>query len=177
MRRPRAPAGQVQCGCREGAAAVVGQQQLAAAAADGGPVHRYELVGLLWCGRCGRVLNPCWSHGRAAYRCRHGYTSARPQRERPRNLYVREDFVTVAQRDRIDSEVAQRRDDRVDDERCSATGDCPPALVLTYAWRFARSALGRWLSAVRRRCAPPSRPPDEPRPPERRRGRAPAGAS
>lgn len=69
----------------------VAVQGLAAAAADDGPVHRYELVGLLRCGRCGRMLDPCWSHGRAAYRCRHGYTSARPQRERPRNLYVRED--------------------------------------------------------------------------------------
>ncbi|GLL02103.1 hypothetical protein GCM10017581_038450 [Dactylosporangium matsuzakiense] len=77
----------------------VAVQRLTAAAVDDGPVHRYELVGLLRCGRCGRVLDPCWSHGRAAYRCRHGYTSARAQRERPRNLYVREDRMLGIVRD------------------------------------------------------------------------------
>lgn len=69
----------------------VAVQHLAVGTADSGPVHRYALVGLLRCGRCGRMLDPCWSHGRTAYRCRHGSTSALRQRERPRNLYVRED--------------------------------------------------------------------------------------
>ncbi|MFC5006393.1 hypothetical protein ACFPIJ_52315 [Dactylosporangium cerinum] len=36
------------------------------------------------------MLDSCWSHGRPAYRCRHGQTSARPRHGRMRNLYVRE---------------------------------------------------------------------------------------
>ena len=37
-------------------------------------------------------MESAWSHGRAAYRCRHGHTSA-AQRDpgRPGNAYVRED--------------------------------------------------------------------------------------
>jgi len=35
-----------------------------------------------------------WSNGKAAYRCRHGYTSAtHPDPGRPKNLYVREDHI------------------------------------------------------------------------------------
>ncbi len=46
------------------------------------------------CGRCGRRLESAWSNGRAAYRCRHGYTSAtRPEPGRPKNVYVREDQI------------------------------------------------------------------------------------
>ena len=42
----------------------------------GQAARRYLLAGLLACGRCGRKLESAWSHGRPAYRCRHGYTSA-----------------------------------------------------------------------------------------------------
>ncbi|MFB9409874.1 recombinase family protein [Dactylosporangium matsuzakiense] len=73
----------------------VAVQQLAAAATPDAPVHHYLFVSLLRCGRCRRLLDPCWSHGRAAYRCRHGHTSARPQHGRPRNLYVREDRMSA----------------------------------------------------------------------------------
>jgi hypothetical protein len=38
--------------------------------------RRYRLTGLLICGLCGRRLQPQWVHGRPAYRCRHGRTSA-----------------------------------------------------------------------------------------------------
>jgi site-specific DNA recombinase len=60
----------------------------------GPAVRRYLLAGLLVCGRCGRRLESAWSNGRAAYRCRHGYTSATvPDPGRPENIYLREDQV------------------------------------------------------------------------------------
>ena len=55
-------------------------------------VRRYLLAGLLACGLCGRRMESAWSSGRAAYRCRHGHTSAMaPDPARPKNTYVRED--------------------------------------------------------------------------------------
>ena len=46
------------------------------------------------CGNCGRRMESAWSNGKAAYRCRHGHTSAaRPSPGRPRNPYVREDRI------------------------------------------------------------------------------------
>ena len=60
----------------------------------GPAVRRYLLAGLIACGLCGRRLESCWSYGRAAYRCRHGYTSATvPDPARPKNTYVREDQI------------------------------------------------------------------------------------
>jgi site-specific DNA recombinase len=54
----------------------------------------YLLAGLLRCGICGRRLESCWANNRAAYRCRHGHTSASsPHHDRPRNLYIREDRI------------------------------------------------------------------------------------
>ena len=38
--------------------------------------RQYRLTGLLICGAYGRRLQPHWVHGRPAYRCRHGRTSA-----------------------------------------------------------------------------------------------------
>jgi len=56
--------------------------------------RRYLLAGLIACGRCGRRLESAWSYGRAAYRCRHGYTSAVvPDPARPKNTYIREDQI------------------------------------------------------------------------------------
>jgi hypothetical protein len=58
----------------------------------GHPGRTYLLAGLLRCGLCERRLESCWSNDRAAYRCRHGHTSAsRPDGRHPKNLYVRED--------------------------------------------------------------------------------------
>jgi hypothetical protein len=49
---------------------------------------------LLRCGTCGRRLESSWSNGRAAYRCRHGHTSATcPDPGREKNLYIREDHI------------------------------------------------------------------------------------
>ncbi|GAA0682372.1 hypothetical protein GCM10010193_40150 [Kitasatospora atroaurantiaca] len=57
------------------------------------PGRTYLLAGLLVCGLCQRRMESCWSNGRAAYRCRHGYTSATPKPGRAPNAYVREDRV------------------------------------------------------------------------------------
>ena len=55
-------------------------------------LRRYLLAGLIVCGLCGRRMESAWSNGKAAYRCRHGRTSAMaPDRARPKNTYVRED--------------------------------------------------------------------------------------
>lgn len=62
---------------------------------DGGQ-RRYQLVGLLRCGMCGRRLESSWSHGRPAYRCRHGHSSAHPRGpDRSHNVYVREDTMIM----------------------------------------------------------------------------------
>ncbi|MFE9750196.1 recombinase family protein [Saccharothrix saharensis] len=59
--------------------------------ADGGECA-YLLAGRLHCGLCGQKMDSHRSHGRAAYRCRHGHTSARTRPEgAPDNLYLRED--------------------------------------------------------------------------------------
>jgi site-specific DNA recombinase len=60
----------------------------------GPAARRYLLAGLVACGRCGRRLESCWSNGKPAYRCRHGYaSSASPDPDRPKNTYVREDQI------------------------------------------------------------------------------------
>jgi site-specific DNA recombinase len=56
--------------------------------------RRYLLAGLLACGDCGRRMESAWSNGKAAYRCRHGHTSAAPSdRGRPKNAHIREDRI------------------------------------------------------------------------------------
>jgi hypothetical protein len=56
--------------------------------------RRYLLAGLLACATCGRWMESAWSNGKAAYRCRHGYTSAAsPDPGRPKNAYIREDRI------------------------------------------------------------------------------------
>lgn len=62
--------------------------------AEDGEVRRYLLAGLVVCGRCGRRMDGHWVHGRAGYRCRHGFTGAKRRPDgAPRNLYVREDHL------------------------------------------------------------------------------------
>ena len=49
---------------------------------------------MLRCDACGRLLESCWSNGKAAYRCSHGHTTAtRPEPARPGNAYIREDQI------------------------------------------------------------------------------------
>lgn len=56
--------------------------------------RRYLLAGLLTCGVCGRRMEPAWSNGNPAYRCRHGHTTAaKPDPARPRKAHVREDRI------------------------------------------------------------------------------------
>ncbi|WP_420803583.1 recombinase family protein [Saccharothrix deserti] len=70
------------------------QARRAARPTADGSVRRYHLSGLLVCGVCGRRLESHWGHGRAGYRCRHRYTSARSRpADAPRNAYLREDHL------------------------------------------------------------------------------------
>jgi site-specific DNA recombinase len=57
-------------------------------------LRRYLLAGLLACGLCGRRMESAWSNGKAAYRCRHGHTSAASSGpDRRRNAHIREDRI------------------------------------------------------------------------------------
>jgi len=72
----------------------VAVQGIRAAREDKDPGRQYRLAGMLGCGICGRRAESCWSNNRAAYRCRHGHSSASaPDPARPRNLYIREDRI------------------------------------------------------------------------------------
>jgi hypothetical protein len=73
----------------------IAAQDTTAPRGPAGPAaRRYLLAGLIACGQCGRRLESCWSNGKPAYRCRHGYSSATvPDLARPKNTYVREDLV------------------------------------------------------------------------------------
>jgi hypothetical protein len=67
-------------------------------------------AGSWWWQRRGRLMDAHWVDGRAGYRCRHGYNSARPTSPgRPRNLYVREDILLLelAQRLMIDRDACE----------------------------------------------------------------------
>jgi site-specific DNA recombinase len=58
-------------------------------------VHEFTMTGLFSCEPCGRRLEPHWSHGRAAHRCRHGRISSRHRWTTPiKNIYAREDQAT-----------------------------------------------------------------------------------
>jgi site-specific DNA recombinase len=73
---------------------IAAQEASAPRGPAGAAGRRYLLAGLLRCGTCGRRLESSWSNGRAAYRCRHGYTSAaRHDPGRAKNVYVREDQI------------------------------------------------------------------------------------
>ncbi|MBW6439216.1 zinc ribbon domain-containing protein [Actinoplanes hulinensis] len=57
---------------------------------EDGQARRYALTGLLVCGVCGRRMSGHWLR-RAAYRCRHGHTSAHlPTTDRVRAVYRQE---------------------------------------------------------------------------------------
>lgn len=73
---------------------VAAQHITAIAVPDDANPRRYQLTGLVICGLCGRRGEGHWAHGRARYRCWHGYTSAsHAQPNRMKTLYVREDQV------------------------------------------------------------------------------------
>ncbi|GIE36129.1 hypothetical protein Ait01nite_091740 [Actinoplanes italicus] len=62
--------------------------------ADGQERH-YLITGLIICDVCERRAEPLWVHGKAAYRCRHGYRTARPANS-PLPFYAREDALLAA---------------------------------------------------------------------------------
>lgn len=73
---------------------VAAQQVKAVRATKNGCSRRYLLSGIVQCALCGRRLDSHWVHGRAGYRCRHGYTSSRPRPVvQPKSIYVREDVL------------------------------------------------------------------------------------
>jgi site-specific DNA recombinase len=73
---------------------IVAQQTTALPVPRNGGTRDYRLAGMLRCRSCQRRLDSCWSHGRPAYRCRHGHTSAKPNvGGQATNLYVREDLM------------------------------------------------------------------------------------
>jgi site-specific DNA recombinase len=73
---------------------VAAQRVRAARATKDGTARRYRLSGLVACGVCGRRLDSHWVHGRAGYRCRHGYASSKPRRlNEVKNVHVREDVL------------------------------------------------------------------------------------
>ncbi|WP_408641826.1 recombinase zinc beta ribbon domain-containing protein [Saccharopolyspora oryzae] len=62
-----------------------------------GVTRRYELADLVVCGECDRRMDAHWVHGRAGYRCRHGYRPRLPRPSPvPRTEYVREDHLREA---------------------------------------------------------------------------------
>jgi hypothetical protein len=73
---------------------IAAQDATASRGPAGSAARQYLLAGLITCGRCGRRLESCWSNGKPAYRCRHGYSSATvPDPARPKNTYVQEDQI------------------------------------------------------------------------------------
>lgn len=73
---------------------VAAQQMRVARPTKDGGARRYLLAGLLECRLCGRRMDPHWVHGRAGYRCRHGYSSARARSSvQLKSVYVREDIL------------------------------------------------------------------------------------
>lgn len=88
------------------------QQVSALAMPDDGNPDRYQLTGLVICGLYGRRAEGHWAHGRARYRCRHGYTSASDaQIGRPKTLYVREDQLIEQTRPQLASILDTVADD------------------------------------------------------------------
>ncbi len=76
----------------------------------GQATRTYLLVGLVFCGVCGRRAESHWGHRRPAYRCRHGHTSAAPlDSTRPKNLYTREDHLLAAVVTQLDPNATHGR--------------------------------------------------------------------
>jgi hypothetical protein len=91
---------------------VAAQEVRAARATKDGTARRYRLSGLVGCGVCGRRLDSHWVHGRAGYRCRHGYASSKPRRlNEVKNVYVREDVLLEELMTRLSPAEAGREPD------------------------------------------------------------------
>jgi hypothetical protein len=102
--------------------------------------RRYLLGGLLTCATCGRRMEPAWSNGKAAYRCRHGYTSAAaPDPGRPKNAYLREDRA-LEHLPALRLLLTQTEPPRVRRRRTRRGIDVRPALNLQDTIRFFRES-------------------------------------
>jgi DNA invertase Pin-like site-specific DNA recombinase len=77
--------------------ALVSEEQFVAVQAVRSPrpdqVHAYQYTGLLLCGECSRRMEGTWNNGAAAYRCRHGLSSAHRPSRRTSNAYIRESHL------------------------------------------------------------------------------------
>jgi hypothetical protein len=92
---------------------VAAQQVRAVRPTRSGEVRQYMLSGLVRCAMCGRRMDSHWVHGRAAYRCRHGRSSAHPPRlDESKIVYVREDRLVRELLDRLlpDHPAGRHRD-------------------------------------------------------------------
>ncbi|MCU7729382.1 recombinase family protein [Actinoplanes sp. KI2] len=86
------------------------QQITALEKPEDGRARRYPFRGLLVCGVCGRRLEGHWVNRRAAYRCRHGRTSAHPRdADGPRWVYWSQARLTEAFAG-LDADLAQPGD-------------------------------------------------------------------
>lgn len=82
------------------------QQIRAARPASDGRARWFALAGLIHCGVCDRRLDSHWNHGRATYRCRHGYNSTQcAGQSRPKTLYVHEDELVDQVHSRLGDQV------------------------------------------------------------------------
>ncbi|MER5391757.1 zinc ribbon domain-containing protein [Saccharopolyspora sp. NPDC002686] len=96
------------------------QRIRAVRATKDGEARTYELADLVVCGECDRRMDAHWVHGRAGYRCRHGYKAALPRPSPvPRTVYVREDHL----RDALPGLLRQQRGEPPDDEAGEEVGD------------------------------------------------------
>ena len=92
--------------------ALVSEEQFVAVQSVRSPrpeqVHAYLYTGLLHCGECSRRMEGCWNNGAAAYRCRHGHSSASRLADRVPNAYVRETHL-LARMPLLHTRLAERQ--------------------------------------------------------------------
>ena len=77
--------------------ALVSEEQFVAVQSTHSPcpdqIHDYRYNGILLCGECARRMEGSWNNGAAAYRCRHGQSSASSSASRTPQAYVRESHL------------------------------------------------------------------------------------
>jgi site-specific DNA recombinase len=77
--------------------ALVSEEQFVAVQSTHSPrpdqVHDYRYTGILLCGECARRMEGSWNNGAAAYRCRHGKSSASSAASRTPQAYIRESHL------------------------------------------------------------------------------------
>lgn len=111
--------------------ALVSEEQFVAAQGVHSPrpdqVHAYKYTGLLLCGECTRQMEGTWNNGGAAYRCRHGGSSASGPSGRNPNAYIRESHL-LARMPLLYVRLAQRQV-RADPAKGPASAPAAPKRV------------------------------------------------